>query len=126
MAYAVYFLQTCVEPNHTYIGCTNNLQRRLRQHNCEIVGGARKTTALSKHRGSPEGGSAWKRVCHVVGFADQIEALRFEWWWKFVSRKKIREGDPVKRRVLALQHLLQMERWEKLEVNWEDGECPVL
>ncbi len=125
MSYAVYFLQTRLEPTHTYIGCTNNLLRRLRQHNCEIVGGARKTSAISKNRGCPEGG-AWKRVCHVVGFADQIEALRFEWWWKYTSRKVIKHGDPSKKRTLALQHLLQTDRWIHLDVKWEDEECPEL
>lgn len=121
-AYSVYFLRTCAEPTHTYIGCTNNLERRLRQHNCELVGGARKTTAISKNRGS----GAWKRVCYVDGFGGQIEALRFEWWWKFVSRKRVQAAHPVKRRVLALQALLQMDRWSHLDVKWEDDECPEL
>ncbi len=123
--YVVYFLKTCAEPTHTYIGCTNNLNRRLRQHNCEIAGGAKKTTSLAKHRGCPEGG-AWKRMCHVAGFQSQVEALRFEWWWKFVSRKRIHEREPVKRRILALQHLLEMERWQNLDVKWEDGDFPEL
>ena len=35
--------------NRTYVGYTNNLKRRLRQHNGEIKGGARSTTALLKY-----------------------------------------------------------------------------
>ena len=30
--------------NYTYNGCTNNFKRRIRQHNGEIVGGAKCTS----------------------------------------------------------------------------------
>jgi len=43
MDYCVYIL-THTEHNKTYCGITNNLKRRLRQHNNEIKGGARYTT----------------------------------------------------------------------------------
>lgn len=43
MDYNVYLLVNDID-NCTYIGCTNNLTRRLRQHNRELVGGARYTT----------------------------------------------------------------------------------
>ena len=40
--YIVYLLKnTC--NNRTYLGITNNSKRRLRQHNCEIKGGAKYT-----------------------------------------------------------------------------------
>lgn len=38
----VYFLKSTVS-NKTYIGVSNNIYRRLRQHNGEIVGGAKYT-----------------------------------------------------------------------------------
>ena len=42
--YIVYLLiNTCC--NNTYIGMTNNKIRRLRQHNGELVGGAKYTTS---------------------------------------------------------------------------------
>ena len=40
--YFVYILSE-IGGNRTYIGYTVNLQRRLRQHNGEIVGGAKAT-----------------------------------------------------------------------------------
>lgn len=61
----------------TYIGATVNLERRLRQHNGEITGGAKAT-----HRG----GSTWVRACHVAGFQKERDALQFEWAWKYHTR----------------------------------------
>jgi len=43
------YLLTHSTKNRTYVGYTNNLKRRLRQHNGEIKGGARSTTALLKY-----------------------------------------------------------------------------
>ena len=113
-----YLLRTLEGSPQTYVGATVDVDRRLRQHNSEIKGGARRTTALSSRA------PAWKRVCHVSGFANQVDALRFEWHWKHRSRK--RKEDPVRRRLLALQELLMEEGWMEMEVHWEEGECPTL
>lgn len=48
MSYICYVLRS-LDPkfsNRTYFGITNNSVRRLRQHNGELVGGARSTRAL--------------------------------------------------------------------------------
>lgn len=46
----------------TYVGATVDLDRRLRQHNKEIKGGAHATgTKVSK-------GETWERALHVKGF----------------------------------------------------------
>lgn len=52
-----------------YVGMTCDLKRRLRQHNGELVGGARRTTS----------GRPWKVLATVSGFADIRAALRAEW-----------------------------------------------
>ena len=88
----------------TYVGCTNNFERRLRQHNCEIKGGARCTTTASKL------GSIWHPIAFAIGFRDNKEALSFEWHWKFQSRK-ITSGTASEKRNFALSNLLLKERF---------------
>lgn len=61
----------------TYIGMTNNVTRRLRQHNREIVGGARST-----EWGAPN----WRMVLYVDGFTTRSEACRWEKLAKLRSR----------------------------------------
>jgi len=55
--------------NRTYIGVTTDLKRRVRQHNREIVGGAKST-----HWGAPN----WKLHMHVEGFSSKSEVMRWE------------------------------------------------
>ena len=57
------------ETGSTYAGCTCDLARRLRQHNGELVGGAKYTRA----------GRPWKPWVVVEGFCSYRDALRFEW-----------------------------------------------
>lgn len=60
--------------NKTYIGSTNNLSRRLRQHNGEIVGGAKYTTAQQV---------TWKHLFYISSpHFDHRTALSFEWHLK--------------------------------------------
>ena len=61
-----------------YIGATVNLNRRLRQHNSIIKGGA-------KYTKSKDG--EWTRVLYLSGFPTWSEALKFEWKFQRLSRK---------------------------------------
>lgn len=91
----------CLESDSkaTYIGATVNPDRRLRQHNKEIKGGAKYTGR----------GTGWKRICCVTGFPDERAALQFEWKWKHLSRKKT-AATPLQRRLQALEELLNSEK----------------
>ncbi len=104
MSFYVYLLLS--SDNATYVGATVDLNRRLRQHNKEIKGGAHATGAkVSK-------GETWKRVAYVEGFPDWQAALQFEWRWKQLSRKLISCSgiSPIERRMIALEELLALER----------------
>jgi predicted GIY-YIG superfamily endonuclease len=90
--------------NATYVGATVDLEKRLRQHNKEIKGGARATSI------KVERGEIWERACYVEGFPDWQAALQFEWRWKQLSRKLPASLFPLKRRMLALKQLLELER----------------
>ena len=95
MSWYVYLLATVQEPQRTYVGATIDVERRLRQHNGEISGGARKTSQ------APGG---WYRVCYIKGFENKREALRFEWWWKRRSFKI--PGSPLEKRQKAMEEMI--------------------
>jgi structure-specific endonuclease subunit SLX1 len=87
----------------TYVGATVDLDRRLRQHNREISGGAFATSA------KVFGGETWRRHCYVSGFPDWQAALQFEWRWKQITRR-IQVSNPLERRMKALEELLWLDR----------------
>ena len=100
----VYLLLATPNRNATYVGATVDLERRLRQHNKEIKGGAVATsTRVIK-------GDTWIRAAYVQGFPDWQAALQFEWRWKQLSRKLPTKMDPLTKRMTALKELLNLER----------------
>ena len=99
----VYLLEA-MDHSATYVGATVNLERRLRQHNKEIKGGAKATGKKVAH------GTSWNRVLHVQGFPDWQAALQFEWRFKQLGRTKPAKHvrNPLQRRLVALRHLLAL------------------
>ena len=85
----------------TYVGATNHFCRRIRQHNREIVGGAKAT-----------GGYKWHKIILVHGFNTRHDLLSFEWHFKHVVTVN-KSG--IKRRVEALTKLLSIDRWKMLK-----------
>jgi len=88
----------------TYVGATVNLERRLRQHNKELAGGAHATGAKVAR------GETWRRACHVTGFPTWQAALQFEWRFKQLTRRERSDATqtPLERRKSALQKLLNL------------------
>lgn len=52
----------------TYVGSTTDVNRRLRQHNGELTGGARSTNQKGP----------WRLYCYLSGFKTRSEACRWE------------------------------------------------
>lgn len=101
--WVVYCLATVEEPVQTYIGATIDVNRRLNQHNQGCKKGGAKATSRRPN--------CWQRICYVEGFADNHQALSFEWHWKHFSKKL--PGDPLTRRQKGLDKCCEWakERW---------------
>ena len=105
MSCYVYFIQS--SNGSTYIGATVDLDKRIRQHNKEIKGGATATSIKVNI------GEVWSYVCYVENFPSWNEALKFEWRWKQISRqiqKSNPSQKPIDRRLEALNKLLKLEK----------------
>jgi predicted GIY-YIG superfamily endonuclease len=107
-----YFIYT--DDGHTYIGATTDLQRRLRQHNREIVGGAR-ATGIQVNKGH-----IWKIGCYISGIPEWRSALEIEWRWKQLSRTKFKNiRNSIERRLHALKVLLSLEKPTEKSIPYE-------
>jgi len=121
MPFFVYLLLS--SNNSTYVGATVDLDRRLRQHNKEIKGGAYATGAKVLK------GETWVRVAHVEGFPDWQSTLQFEWRWKQLTRNITVSSYPLHRRMIALRQLLALDRptsKAKLYTEWPEPPKVVL
>lgn len=91
----------------TYIGISNDFNKRLRQHNGEIKGGARYTT---KYKGD------WRPAIVVEGFASKSDALKFEWAAKRASdRRTILSG--IRSRSNRIRDLAEEKEGLELRIN---------
>ena len=99
--YLVYLLKC---ENYSYVGMTNDIFKRLRQHNGEISGGARYT---SRRKG-------WYPVLIIDGFQDMRSAMQCEW-----RLKRGKKG--VLGRIKYLNDFLtNNECWTSKSVNIKD------
>lgn len=84
----VYVLVACQNPTRSYVGVTNDLGRRLREHNGHISGGARYTSRFKP----------W-RIHALFRLRNRHDALSLE--WKVKHRKRKADGPGVEGRVNA-------------------------
>jgi predicted GIY-YIG superfamily endonuclease len=102
--YICYCIQNTAKKK-TYVGISNNFQRRLRQHNGEISSGARYTS-----------GDSWNPVIILSGFINKNQVLRFEFLWKHIKSKLIHSFG-LQKRIHTLLLLLQKDNeWNHLTI----------
>jgi predicted GIY-YIG superfamily endonuclease len=114
-AHVCYVLRSVNYPQRAYIGYTNNPAARIRKHNREIKGGARKTAHYRP----------WHMMYVITGFHGHIEALQFEWAlqhaYKSIHFKALRpagflrKGD-FKSKERLLEYILAQPRWHYLRL----------
>ena len=109
----------------TYVGYTNNPERRLRQHNGELVGGARTTGIQRKKCGER---LRWEFAALVThpGLT-HWRALSLEWHIKHETRKIKGMKKGVEKRMAALKAAMVLPKFSDLEEGgWVLNHCLVL
>jgi len=82
----------------TYIGSTVNISRRIRQHNCEIKGGAKYTR-----------GGKWSFYCVLYDLLHtKNTSLSYEWHLKHSCKTK--KINPKNRRKIAIEKFLSNKK----------------
>ena len=97
--YFVYLLKSKVS-NRFYVGYTVNIQKRIRQHNGEISGGARKTI-----RNRP-----WEVVMYISGFQYERTAMQYEYMIQHPPKRLRKKGGGIVKYMTIMKRLLQQEK----------------
>ncbi len=115
--YCYILANTNLELDTTYIGSTNNLVRRLRQHNGEITGGAKATV----------GKGPWNYLAILEGFESHKEALCCEWRIKHpTGKKRPKKYCGKKGRVDSLNLVLTLDNWTSKSTGLISGKEYIL
>ncbi|KAJ7525230.1 hypothetical protein O6H91_17G042900 [Diphasiastrum complanatum] len=86
------------DSSKTYVGVTCNMNRRLKQHNGEIRGGAKAARA----------GRPWRLACTIHGFGTRSEAADL-----------LKGAHLMQRRQVALEKVQNKDTaWKRLKVHW--------
>ena len=99
------YLLTCFPNNkiRTYIGITNNLEKRIMCHNGILKGGAKSTKMYSN----------WN-YCLIMGdFKTKGDAQSFEALWKNMNKKK----SGIKYKLFNLFDLLRHTKWSNIKIK---------
>ena len=96
----------------TYNGYTVDLNHRLRQHNKQLAGGAKRTKIGN-----------WKFIAIISGFNDNHEALSCEWKIAHPTNKKIRPKKYCSEegRIKSLNIVLSLDNWTSKSNGLNNG-----
>lgn len=100
-------------PNRTYVGSTNSIQRRIKQHNGILKGGAKATLPMRPN----------EIFCVIAGFKNHKSALRCEWLLKHPTgtKKGNQKYCGIIGKIQGINHLIvNSEKWK---IRSED--CPL-
>lgn len=92
-----YFVYILINQKRTYVGMTNDLGHRIRQHNGLIKGGAKYTTNFLNN-------DVW-HYHTIIENLDKKTALSIEKKIKIYSKKY--KGTPIEKRMKALSQILK-------------------
>lgn len=123
----VVYLLVTEDFTHSYIGMTNDMGHRLRQHNMEIKGGAWSTSLQVRQ------GRRWIRAMHVQGFSSNAAAQNFEAKWKQVNKKQSNKLPLIEQKMLGLrkaiavsgEHGLSPVWGGYIDLTWEDNDYAI-
>jgi predicted GIY-YIG superfamily endonuclease len=109
--YYNYILYNKEDLNKTYVGMTNNIKRRIRQHNGLLVGGAKYTSKYSP--------TNWNYLLILEGCPDNINSFQCEWRFKYPNnnRKKSGKKDPVNKLNSIINLLLTADKWTNSSIH---------
>ena len=108
----VYLLES--SSKKTYVVATYNVERRVRQHNGVLKGGAKYTGKWVNR------GDTWTCMGYVSGFPTWRDALQFEWKWK-----KLSKGSSLQSRLEALNVLITSEKSTASSTPFSEWELKV-
>ena len=100
----MYFCYIIENGHSSYVGITNNREKRLRQHNSEISGGAKYTSLR---------GPGWKYVC-IINNLDKITSMKLEW---AIKHEQPVNASGICNRIRKLMSVLNKERFTKKSLD---------
>ena len=113
------YILKSVDSNKTYVGATDNLYRRLCDHNG--IHGISKGAKATK-------GNQWIPILFISGFPNKIACLSFESGVRRVVRRKNKKynltGSTMNKRIICVYNLLYLgspiNKWSRngLKINW--------
>jgi len=118
MSWICYILRSTNDKcTRTYNGSTNNLERRIRQHNGELKGGAKATKS----------NRPWEPICIIYNIPDQITALKLEWRIKHPTghRKRPNCYCRPRGRIRGLNDFIASDIWSETYAKY-DLKCMIV
>lgn len=98
----VYILEN-THDNRTYVGATIDPDKRLKQHNGILKGGAKYTKSFGK--------STWIHAVIISGLPNWINTLQCEWRLKHPTGSRRSKSSGIISRIKALNTILHLDKW---------------